>query len=169
MHRPDVFERLGSDVADRRGDLALLPRGARQSRAVLGLDGADDAGIRAGDQRYTEREGVLYIGKAQEQARVLRTERRYDPAFGHYPWLARLPHPFTTGDRAPGIRYDFSVLQAEFALTQVFDRPDQGRVFFENVKRENLDLGRPDQVQLTFDRRITKRTPSRYLAWTIHE
>ena len=38
-------------------------------------------------------------------------------------WLARLPHPFTAADRAGGIRYDVSVLQAEFALTQVFDRP----------------------------------------------
>ena len=95
---------------------------------------------------------------------MLRTERRYDPAFEHYPWLARPPHPFTTGDRAAGIRYDFSVPQAEFALTQVFDRPDQGRVFFADVMRENLDLGRPDQVQLIFNRRIIKRTPSRYLA-----
>ena len=28
--------------------------------------------------------------------------------------------------------------------------------------RENLDLGRPDHVQLIFDRRVTRRTPSRY-------
>ena len=77
-------------------------------------------------------------------------------------WLARLPHPFSVDDRAAGIRYDVSVLQAEFALTQVFDRPVQGRVFFEEVMRENLDLGRPDHVQLIFDRRVTKRTPSRY-------
>ena len=34
-------------------------------------------------------EGVLYIGKAQEKARVVRTERRHDPATGAaYPWLA---------------------------------------------------------------------------------
>ena len=33
-------------------------------------------------------EGVLYIGKAQEKARVLRTERRHDPATGAtYAWL----------------------------------------------------------------------------------
>ena len=77
-------------------------------------------------------------------------------------WLARLPHPFTATDRKAGIRYDVSVLQAEFALTQVHDRPVQGRVFFEQVMRENLDLGRPDHVQLIFDRRVTRRTPSRY-------
>ena len=61
-----------------------------------------------------------------------------------------------------GYRYDVSILQAEFSLTQVLDRPLSGRVFFEEVIRENLDLGRPDQVQLIFDRRITKRTPGRF-------
>ena len=205
-------------------------------------------------RRWPGGEGVLYIGKAQERARVLRTERRHDPVTGApYPWLAdttamvnqyyvylvdedfgplfvkfcsyfpynakvclngheyvkrqlvkrgigfealdnavarcddpetlkaiarevnaeridavvrkwlaRLPHPFTTADRAAGVRYDVSVLQAEFALTQVFDRPLHGRVFFEEVLRENLDLGRPDHVQLIFDRRVSRRTPSRY-------
>lgn len=77
-------------------------------------------------------------------------------------WLARLPHPFTPQDRAAGYRYDISVLQAEFALTQVLDRPLSGRILFEDVIRENLDLGRPDQVQLIFGRRITKRTPGRF-------
>ena len=158
-------------------------------------------------------EGVLYIGKAQEKARVLRTERRHDPATGatyawlvsstamvnhfyfyavdddfgpfflkfcsYFPynaklcingheylkrqltkrgiafepldngilscsdpeamqrladgltadkidallrkWLARLPHPFSANDRKQGIRYDISMLQAEFARTEVFD------------------------------------------------
>ena len=57
-------------------------------------------------------------------------------------------------DRAAGYRYDVSILQAEFSLTQVLDRPQTGRIFFEEVIRENLDLGRPDQVQLIFDRAI---------------
>ena len=38
-------------------------------------------------------------------------------------WLARLPHPFTAADRRAGFRYRLSMLQAEFALTQVLDRP----------------------------------------------
>ena len=205
-------------------------------------------------------EGVLYVGVAQEKARVLRTERRHDPARGPYPWLApstamvnhyyvyavdddfgpfflkfcsyfpynaklcvngheyvkrqlakrgvafealdngvlscaepalmqrladgltaaridallrkwlaRLPHPFTKADRTAGIRYDVSVLQAEFALTQVLDRPVQGRVLFEEIIRENVDLGRPDRVQLIFDRRVTRRTPSRHRTRVITE
>jgi hypothetical protein len=77
-------------------------------------------------------------------------------------WLARLPHPFTAADRQAGYRYDVSILQAEFSLTQVLDRPLTGRIFFEEVIRENLDLGRPDCVQLIFGRRVTKRTPGRF-------
>src|SRR5712692_8077751 len=50
-------------------------------------------------------------------------------------WLRRLPHPFTTKDRSRGIRYDVSILQAEFSLTQVLDQPVTGRVFFEEVRR----------------------------------
>ncbi len=84
-------------------------------------------------------------------------------------WLARLPHPFTAADRAAGIRCDVSILQAEFALTQVFDRPAQGRVFFEEAIRENLDPGRPDRVQLVFDRRVTRRTPSRHRTRVVTE
>lgn len=77
-------------------------------------------------------------------------------------WLRRLPHPFTPRDRAAGYRYDVSILQAEFSLTQVLDRPVSGRIFFEEVIRENLDIGRPDQVQLIFHRRVSKRTPGRF-------
>ncbi len=74
-------------------------------------------------------------------------------------WLARLPNPYSEADRAAGYRYELSVLQAEVSLTQVFDRPQTGRIFFEEVIRENLDLGRPDQVGLIFDRKVIRTTP----------
>ena len=77
-------------------------------------------------------------------------------------WLARLPHPYTAKDRQAGHRYAVSILQAEFSLTQVLDRPQTGRLFFEQVIRENLDIGRPDQVQLIFARRVRKDTPGRF-------
>jgi hypothetical protein len=77
-------------------------------------------------------------------------------------WLDRLPHPFTTEDRQAGYRYDLSMLQAEFSLTQILDRPLSGRIFFEEIIRENLDIGRPDMVQLIFNRRVTKKTPGRF-------
>ena len=77
-----------------------------------------------------------------------------------------MPHPFTAADRRAGYRYELSILQAEFSLTQVLDRPHSGRVFFEQLIRENLDLGRPDKASLIFDRRVRLRgrrpTPSRW-------
>ncbi len=84
-------------------------------------------------------------------------------------WLRRLPHPFTPADRKAGYRYEISILQAEFSLTQVLDRPVSGRIFFEEVIRENLDIGRPDQVQLIFERRVNRRTPGRFRTRVITE
>jgi len=77
-------------------------------------------------------------------------------------WFRKLPHPFTAKDRQAGYRYQISILQAEFSLTQVLDRPVSGRIFFEEVIRENLDIGRPSQVPLIFDRRVSRRTPGRF-------
>jgi len=205
-------------------------------------------------RRFKATEGVLYVGKAQEKARVMRTERRQsgttgatypwivestamvnhyyfycvDQDFGpfflkfcsYFPynaklcingneylkrqlakrgvafealdngikscadpklaqrlcdglsaekidrllrkWLRRLPHPFPPRDRAAGYRYQLSILQAEFSLTQVLDQPVTGRIFFEEVIRENLDIGRPSQVSLVFDRKVSRRTPGRF-------
>src|SRR6266581_1301626 len=77
-------------------------------------------------------------------------------------WLRRLPHPFTAADRRAGMRYQLSILQMEVSLTQVFERSLHGREFFEEVIRDNLDVGRPDRVQLLFQRRIrTAPSPPR--------
>jgi hypothetical protein len=199
-------------------------------------------------RRFTEKEGVVFIGVAQEKARVPRTERRQmgegnvpwiiyssamvnfyyfycvDEDFGpffmkfcsYFPytakvcingheylkrqlekegiaftaldngiawcanvvraqqicdqlsaakiehffrkWLGKLPHPFAPADRKAGYRYDLSILQAEFSLTQIWERGLYGRYFFEEVIRENIDLGRPEQVQLIFGRKMQKKT-----------
>jgi hypothetical protein len=80
--------------------------------------------------------------------------------------LRLLPFPFTAEDTAAGYRYELSVLQAEFSLTQMLDAPVTGRIFFDQVIRDNLDLGRPDRVSLIFDRRIIRKgrraTPGRF-------
>ena len=207
---------------------------------------------------FTEPEGVLFVGRAQEKAGVWRTQRRYNPVTGgsyawlvrssafinffyfycvdadfgpfflkfstYFPytaklcvngnewakrqaakagigfealdngfaavedvaglqricdsfgpehieallrkWLAILPNPFTPEDEAAGYRYELSILQAEFCLTQMLDRPVSGRIFFEQVLRDNLDIGRPDQISLIFNRRIIRKgrhaTPGRF-------
>jgi hypothetical protein len=81
-------------------------------------------------------------------------------------WLRILPHPFTEDDIAAGYRYDISVLQAEFSLTQMLDRPVTGRIFLEQMIRDNLGIGRPDKVGLIFGRRIRngrrQRTPGQF-------
>lgn len=73
-------------------------------------------------------------------------------------WLRRLPHPFSAQDRRAGYCYDLSILQAEFSLTQIWDQAVSGRCFFEEIIRENIDLGRPEQVQLIFSRKLRKST-----------
>jgi hypothetical protein len=77
-------------------------------------------------------------------------------------WVRRLPFPLSRQDIAAGYRHEISVWQCEFSRTQVFDRPMRGREFFEAVIRENIDLGRPDRVQLLFDRKIIKSTPGSF-------
>jgi hypothetical protein len=77
-------------------------------------------------------------------------------------WLARLPHPFTPADRAAGYRYQLSILQAEFSLTHMLDKPVSGRIFFEQAIRDNLDIGRPDQVALIFNRQVRRNTPGMF-------
>ena len=80
--------------------------------------------------------------------------------------LAVLPHPFTADDTAAGYGYELSVLQAEFSITQALDAPVSGRVFSGQLIRDNLDLGRPDQVSLIFGRKIIRKgkraTPGRF-------
>jgi hypothetical protein len=208
--------------------------------------------------KFTDTEGVLFVGRAQEKAGVWRSQRRYSPSTGaSYAWLVRssafinffyfycvdadfgpfflkfstyfpytaklclngnewakrqaakagigftaldngfaavddvpavqaicdnlgptqidallrkwlriLPHPFTDADEAAGYRYELSILQAEFSLTQMLDRPVSGRIFFEQVLHDNLDIGRPDQVSLIFGRRVIGKgrykTPGRF-------
>ena len=72
-------------------------------------------------------------------------------------WLGRLPHPFSACDRKAGYRYQLSLWQAEFSLTQVWEKGVYGRHFFEEVIRENLDLGRPEQMQLIFGRKVQRK------------
>jgi hypothetical protein len=119
-------------------------------------------------KRQLTQRGIPYdpldngIRSTADAARVQRIADRLDASkidAVFRKWLGRLPHPFLAAHRAAGYRYQLSIMQAEFALTQVLDRPRTGRGFFEEIMRENLDLGRPDQMQLIFNRRVTRHTP----------
>jgi len=84
-------------------------------------------------------------------------------------WLKRIPLPLRPEDRAAGYDWSLSIWQMEVSLTQIFDRPLRGREFFEEIIRDNLDLGRPDRVQLVFDRVVTKKTPGQFRTRVIQD
>jgi len=77
-------------------------------------------------------------------------------------WLKPLPHPFPAKDRKAGFKYEVFMQQVEFARTLVLDRPVSGRIFFEQMMRENLDLDRPTKMQLIFDKRSPRTTKTRF-------
>lgn len=77
-------------------------------------------------------------------------------------WLRRLPSPFTEADFRAGYGYQMAFRQFEVSDTCVFARPQSGRMWFEGVIRDHLDVGRPDQIALIFHRRVNSRTPGRF-------
>jgi hypothetical protein len=58
--------------------------------------------------------------------------------------------------------YELAFRQFEVSDTRVFDRPQAGRGFFEGVIRDHLDVGRPEQVALIFERKVTSATPGTF-------
>src|SRR5262249_944001 len=77
-------------------------------------------------------------------------------------WFGRLPSPFTREDLKAGYVYELAFRQFEVSDTRVFERPQSGRAFFEGVIRDHLDVGRPRQVVLVFDRKLMPKTPGSF-------
>jgi hypothetical protein len=73
-------------------------------------------------------------------------------------WLARLPLPFGPTDRDAGYWWETSMRQIETSRTLVFDAPRHARGFFEALIADNLDIGRPHNVEIIFGRRIRRDT-----------
>jgi hypothetical protein len=69
-------------------------------------------------------------------------------------WLARLPVPLGGAEEMAGYWWEFSMRQIEVSRTIVFDAPRHARSFFEALVADNLDLGRPDQIEVIFGRQI---------------
>jgi hypothetical protein len=69
-------------------------------------------------------------------------------------WWSRLPLPLTESDRAAGYWWDISMRQVEVSRTIVFDAPRHARGFFEALCTDNLDIGRPEAMQIIFGRRV---------------
>jgi len=73
-------------------------------------------------------------------------------------WMAILPTPLSHDDRLGGYWWELSMRQIEISRTLVFDAPRKARAFFEALVTDNLAIGRPDMIQLIFDRRVQKNT-----------
>ena len=69
-------------------------------------------------------------------------------------WLARLPLPLDAADRDAGYWWELSMAQVEVSRTLVLTTPRYARGFFEALLTDNLDLGRPDTIEIVFDRQI---------------
>lgn len=73
-------------------------------------------------------------------------------------WWARLPLPLSPTDRAAGYWWDISMRQIEIAKTIVLTAPRHARAFFEALAADNLDIGRPDNMEIIFNRQIRSTT-----------
>ena len=74
-------------------------------------------------------------------------------------WLHRLPLPFGLDDQRAGYWWELSMRQVEVSRTIVLDAPRRARAFFEALIADNLDIGRPANVEIIFRRHIRRDTP----------
>jgi hypothetical protein len=65
-------------------------------------------------------------------------------------WMSILPVPLTDADRAADYWWELSMRQVETSRTIVFDAPRHARSFFEALVVDNLDIGRPDRIEVIF-------------------
>ena len=77
-------------------------------------------------------------------------------------WLRAIPTPLDDVDRAGGYWWELSMRQVEMSRTIVFDAPRRARAFFEATVTDNIDVGRPDEIKVIFDRRIYSNTKGEF-------
>jgi hypothetical protein len=77
-------------------------------------------------------------------------------------WMARLPVPLSRADRDGGYWWELSMRQIETSRTLVFTQPRYARAFTDALIVDNLDLGRPDTIELVFDRQVRSSTEGEF-------
>ena len=75
-------------------------------------------------------------------------------------WWSILPLPLTEHDCAAGYWWELSMRQVEVSRTLVFDAPRRARAFFEALVTDNLDIGRPELIELIFKRGQRRGRPA---------
>ena len=73
-------------------------------------------------------------------------------------WMTQIPTPLGPDEREHGYWWELSMRQIEVSRTLAFDVPRRARRFVEALITDNLDLGRPEEVQLIFSRQVRKNT-----------
>jgi hypothetical protein len=63
-------------------------------------------------------------------------------------WCARLPLPLNGHDRADGYWWELSMRQIETSRTIVLDQPRNARAFIEALVADNIDIGRPERIEM---------------------
>ena len=74
--------------------------------------------------------------------------------------MAKIPLPLNDADRDAGYWWELSMRQVETSRTLVFDGDVHARAFFEALLCENMDLGRPENVELLFRRGQPRGRPA---------
>ena len=77
-------------------------------------------------------------------------------------WLSRLPLPLGLAGQKAGYWWELSMAQVEVSRTIVFTQPRHARSFFDALVTDNLDLGRPDTLEIIFGRQVRKDTVSEF-------
>jgi len=77
-------------------------------------------------------------------------------------WIDVIPTPFTAADRAAGYWWELSMRQVEVSKTLVFDDPRRARGFFEALVTDNIDIGRPERVNVVFGHRRPGRPRTKH-------
>jgi len=75
-------------------------------------------------------------------------------------WWSILPLPLTEHDCAAGYWWELSMRQVEVSRTLVFDAPRRARAFFEALVTDNLDIVRPELIELIFKRGQRRGRPA---------
>jgi hypothetical protein len=73
-------------------------------------------------------------------------------------WLHRLPLPPGPAGQQAGYWRECSMAQVEVSRTIVVTQPRHARAFFDALVTGNLDLGRPDTLEIIFDRQVRSST-----------
>src|SRR2546429_9868826 len=79
---------------------------------------------------------------------------RRPPRSTLFPYTTLFRSPLTDADRDHGCWWQLAMRQVEVSRTLVFDDPRRVRTVFEELLAGNINLGRPEHVEVIFGSKI---------------